>query len=348
MTNRTWILALSFALCAACAGNKENVDITKPVTGAEASNAEKAYTRGLQEKKEKNYFEAIRYLEYVRNNFPYSQYAALAELAIADMSFDRDDWGSAATQYQDFVKSHPSHPRADYASFRAGLARWEDKPSDFWLLPPASEKDQATVRGALDALQRFVVSYPKSEYVPKARQLIADTRERLAKHEEYVADFYWKRNAWKGAAGRLVGLADNFGDLSGGKVRTDSLWRASEAYRNLNDVTSERKVLQRLVQEAPGSDRARAAQARLQQLPQAPQPVKAPDRAVSEPTPVPQQEAPSSAIQGPVVPPAGSTAAPAPSGTVPLGNTPEPTATQPRPSPTPTQPQPAKPTEPPK
>src|SRR5205823_8331971 len=72
MTNRTWILALSFALYAACAGNKENVDITKPVTGAEASNAEKAYTRGLQEKKEKNYFEAIRYLEYVRNNFPYS------------------------------------------------------------------------------------------------------------------------------------------------------------------------------------------------------------------------------------------------------------------------------------
>jgi len=349
MTNRRGILALCLATCVACAGNKDNLDITKPVTGAEASNAEKAYARGLQEKKGKNYFEAIRYLEYVRNNFPYSQYAALAELAIADMSFDRDDWGAAATQYQDFVRSHPSHPRADYAAFRAGLARWEDKPSDFWLLPPASEKDQATVRGALDALQRFVVSYPKSEYVPKARQLIADTRERLARHEEYVADFYWKRNAWKGAAGRLVGLADNFGDLQGGKVRADSLWRAGEAYRNLHDVASERKVLQRLVQEAPGSSHAREAQARLQQLPATPQPVKAPEqRAISEPTPVPQQEAPSSAVQGPVVPPAGSNQPPKPSGTVPLGNAPEPTATQPRPSPTPTQPQPAKPTEPPR
>ena len=106
--------ALLLAFLCACAGGKDSVDITKPVTGAEASNAEKAYTRGLQEKKEKNYFEAIRYLEYVRNNFPYSQYAALAELAIADMSFDRDDWSSAATQYQDFVKGHPSHPKADY------------------------------------------------------------------------------------------------------------------------------------------------------------------------------------------------------------------------------------------
>ncbi len=267
MIPRQWIAAVGLALCAACAGGKDSVDLTKPVTGAEAANAEKAYNRGMQERKDKNYLEAVRYLEYVRNNFPYSQFAGLSELAIADMSFERDDWSSAAAQYQDFVKSHPSHPKADYAAFRAGLARWEDKPSDLWCLPPSAEKDQAPLRSALDALQRFVLSYPKSEYVPRARDLIADIRERLAKHEQYVVDFYWKRNAWKGAAGRLVGLADSYGDLHGGKVRSDSLWRAGEAYRNLNDPANERKVLQRLVQEAPAGEHAREAQARLQQLP---------------------------------------------------------------------------------
>jgi outer membrane protein assembly factor BamD len=321
MTTKQWMAAVVLALCAACAGGKENVDITKPVTGAEASNAEKAYNRGLQERKDKSYLEAIRYFEYVRNNFPYSQFAALSELAIADMSFDRDDWGSAATQYQDFVKSHPSHPKADYAAFRAGLARWEDKPSDVWIFPPSSEKDQAPLRSALDALQRFVLSYPKSEYVPRARELIADTRERLARHEQYVADFYWKRQVWKGAAGRLIGLADNYGDLHGGKVRSDSLWRAGEAYRNLNDPVNERKVLQRLVLEAPGSDHARAAQARLGQLP--------PEQAA--PTPEPK------AVKQPASVPS-----------VIPGTTPEPTATPPRPSPTPTEPQPAKPTPPPR
>ena len=336
------MLAFVLALCAACAG-KENVDITKPVTGAEASNAERAYKRGLQEKKDKNYLEAVRYLEYVRNNFPYSQYAALAELAVADMSFERDDWGAAATQYQDFAKSHPSHPKADYAAFRAGLARWEDKPSDFWLLPPAREKEQASLRNALDALQRFVVSYPKSEYVPKARELIADVRQRLAKHEQYVADFYWKRKSWKGAAGRLVGLADNYGDLNGGKVRSDSLWRAAEAYRNLSDVPAERKVLQRLVQDAPGSEQAHAAQARLQQIPAPPEFLAAPEK-TSEPAPTPVRGALPGATQGGAVQPAPGTN----TGTVPLGNVPEPTATPPRPSPTPNEPQPARPTGPPK
>jgi len=66
-------------LCAAlllsgCAGGKDTLDITKPVTGAEATNAERAYKRGIAEKADKNYIEATRYLEWVRTNFPYSQY----------------------------------------------------------------------------------------------------------------------------------------------------------------------------------------------------------------------------------------------------------------------------------
>src|SRR5207237_1913744 len=212
------------------------------------------YQKGLEERKSQNFLEATRFFEWVRNNFPYSQYAALSELALADMAFDRDDFAAAAAGYQDFVKSHPSHPKADYASYRVGVAYYEDKPSDFWLLPPSNEKDQTPIRKALDALQRFVLSYPKSEWVPKARDLIAECRDRLAKHERYVADFYWKRKAWKGAAGRLMALADTYGDLENGKVRSDALWRASEADRNLKDAAAERKALQRLVEEAPGSE----------------------------------------------------------------------------------------------
>jgi len=322
MTSNRTIAAVVLAACAACAGSKDNVDITKPVTGAEASNAEKAYRRGLSEMKDKNYLEAVRYLEWVRNNFPYSQYAALSELALADMSFDRGESGTAATQYQDFVKSHPSHPKADYASYRVGVAYYEDKPSDFWLLPPSNEKDQTPIRKALDALQRFVLSYPKSEWVPKARDLIAECRDRLARHERYVADFYWKRKAWRGAAGRLMALADTYGDLENGKVRSDALWRASEAYRNLKDAADERKALQRLVQEAPGSEHVRDAQARLRQLAEAPQTVPAQPK---------------------------SEAAPAhPSAPAPISTVPEPTSTPPRPSPTPTEAQPAKPAGPPR
>src|SRR5256712_1649426 len=221
---------LLVALCA-CASGGSGVDITKPVTGAEASNAAKAYEKGMQEKKDHNPVEATRFFEYVRNNFPYSQYGALAQLAIADMAFDREDWPQAATLHQDFVKSHPSHPKADYASFRAGMAHFNDRPSDVFLLPPGYEKDQAPVRQALEALNRFVSGYPKSDYVPKARQMIHDCREMLARHERYVAEFYWKREQWRGAGRRCRKAAGTYRGLPDGQGAPPSPLRAARAAR---------------------------------------------------------------------------------------------------------------------
>ena len=270
---RSSLLLTATVLCA-CASGKDSIDLTKPLSAAAASDAAKAYDRGMVEKKDKNYLEATRYFEAVRNNFPYSQFAALSDLAIADMSFERDDFSSAATAYQDFVKSHPSHPRADYASFRVGLANFEDKPSDWFLLPPSYEKDQAPVRQALDALQRFATAFPKSEYLPRARDLINECRVRLSAHDRYVAGFYWKKKAWRGAAGRLLALADGYGDLEDGRLRSDSLWRAAVAYQLANDPQAQREVLQRLMQETPAADpHHQYAEAELKSLP-APAPQK--------------------------------------------------------------------------
>src|SRR5260370_40411132 len=217
------------ALCAACA--KDKFDVTKPAA-VNASGISLAYEKGLKEMKDQNYLEATGIFEYLRNNYPYSQYAALAELALADMQYQRDEYLAAANSYADFVKAHPSHPKADYAAFRVGLCYYQEKPSDWWILPPSHERDQTPVKQALDAWNKFVVSYPKSEYVTKARDLINDSRQRLAAHDRYVAEFYAKRDAWRGAAGRWLSIADNFGDLDQGKLRGESLWPPALARRN--------------------------------------------------------------------------------------------------------------------
>jgi outer membrane protein assembly factor BamD len=281
-------------LLAACAGTKDNIDITKPVTGEAATNAQRAYQKGLEERKSQNFLEATRYFEWVRNNFPYSQYAALSELALADMSYERDDWASAAAAYQDFVKSHPSHPKADYASYRVGLAYYQDKPSDWFLLPPSFEKDQAPIHSALDALQRFTLAYPKSEFVTRAKDLIAECRERLAAHERYVAEFYWKRGGWRGAAGRWMVLADAYGDLDGGNTRSDSLWRAALAWRNAMDPAKEKAALTRLIEEAPNSPHRRDADQMLKELPTAPPPAPTPP---AQPPPADQPPQPTPPAQ---------------------------------------------------
>ena len=260
------LLVCAAALLVACASSANNVDITKPVTGEASTNAEKAYRKGLEEKSSSAYLEATRYFEWVRNNFPYSQYAALSELALYDMAYERDDFANAAIGYADFVKSHPSHPKADYASFRVGLSHFADRSSELFLLPPAHEKDQGPVRAALDSFQRFLRQFPKSDLVPEARRLSDECRDRLAAHERYVADFYWSRGAWKGAAGRYLLLAETYGDLQNGKVKTEALWRAGESLDRAGQVDEERDVLEKLVLESSAGDRRKQAQERLAAL----------------------------------------------------------------------------------
>ena len=260
--------ALAAIALAGCFGTSsaESIDITKPITGEAATNAEKAYRRGESERKSASYLEATRYYEWVKNNFPYSQYSALSELALADMAFDRDDWETSAKAYEEFVKSHPSHPRADYSSYRVGLARYNDKASDSFILPPSYEREQVPVRAALDAFTRFLAGYPTSALVPEAKIRRDDCRRRLAQHEQYVAGFYWKRNAWRGSAARWMNVAQTYGDLQEGKLRGEAYWRASEAWRKAGALPEEKVALQRLIAQAPQDEHRPAAEKRLQEM----------------------------------------------------------------------------------
>jgi outer membrane protein assembly factor BamD len=296
------VTLLCAALCA-CASSGNNVDITKPITGEASTNAEKAYRKGLEEKSSSGYLEATRYFEWVRNNFPYSQYAALSELALSDMAFERDDFTGSAVSYGEFVKSHPSHPKADYASFRVGLSHFSDRASESFLLPPAHEKDQGPVRLALESFQKFLRAFPKSGLVTEARRLSDECRERLAAHERYVADFYWKKQAWKGAAGRYLSIADTYGDLRNGSVKAEALWRAGESLAQAGQQDEEREVLERLLAETTQTERRRDAQTRLAEL----QRLKALPK--PSPAPAPAPDGKTDAAPAPAAPPP---AAPAP------------------------------------
>ena len=261
------LAAAALALCGCASSSADQVDLTKPVTGEAAGNAEKAFKQGESERKSSNFLEAQRYYEYIKQNFPYSQYAPLSELSICDMIFQREDFENAAKAYEEFVKSHPSHPRADYAAFRVGLARYQDRPSDSFILPPSYEREQTSLKNAADAFNRFLASYPTSPLVPEARIHLTDCRQRLLRHERYVAEFYAKREAWAGVANRWTNIAQSYGDLDGGKLRGEALWRAGEAFRSGNDPVKEHLVLKRLVTQLPASDQYRAqAQKRLDEL----------------------------------------------------------------------------------
>lgn len=214
------LLVLGLAGCAgASAGLAGEVSYKKDAKGN--------FELGQRELEGHNYTDAAQYFQYTKNKFPYSHYASLAELRLADSNFDQEKFTEAIDGYKNFIKDHPTHAKVDYAGFRIGLSHYKDIPSDFFLLPPSYEKDQQQLSDAQLSLKDFLASYPASSYVPEAKKLLADVRKRLARHELYVGQYYEQHGHPKAAAWRYEGLAQDYGDTpyaSEAKDRADRLF----------------------------------------------------------------------------------------------------------------------------
>jgi outer membrane protein assembly factor BamD len=225
-----------------------------------ASDAQANLDKGNDALRTRSYLDAEKYFEYVKTKYPFLDVAKEAEIRLADTDFERERYTEARDRYQNFVKLHPTHPKVDYAAYRAALTHYKDMPSEFFILPPAKEKDQAEVRAANKAMADFVRSYPSSTYFPEAKKILDDTRKRLAEHELYVAEFYSKRKKWAAVAQRLETVADKYSGLG---YDEKVLFELHDVYGKLNDKSRAEDALRKIISRFPGTPAASKAQQML-------------------------------------------------------------------------------------
>jgi outer membrane protein assembly factor BamD len=182
-----------------CASSEDGKQVTY------ALSAKQNYERGLEELKKENYVEAAHFFSYVKQKFPFSKYAGLAELALADTEFARGNFQEAIDSYKSFARLHPTHEKVEdgYVAFRIAECFVKEMPDDFFLLPPAYEKDQSSVRDALRELDSARSKYLDSPYVKPAQAYRREVLRRLIEHEVYVARFYLERGHPKAAILRI-------------------------------------------------------------------------------------------------------------------------------------------------
>src|SRR6478672_10002551 len=82
---------------------------------AKPQNAEALYAQGVEDMEVGLYPEALKELGEVKTKYPYSRFAALADLRIADTHFRRGKYLESIDAYRNFLKFHPSHDDAAYA-----------------------------------------------------------------------------------------------------------------------------------------------------------------------------------------------------------------------------------------
>ncbi|MBI3180449.1 MAG: outer membrane protein assembly factor BamD [Deltaproteobacteria bacterium] len=227
------------------------------------NNVEETYNNAMQDLKDGYYPEAISGFTDVKTKYPYTKYAALADLRIADTHFERGKFLEAIDAYRSFLKMHPNHAELPYAMLRIGEAYYEQIPSDWWLLPPSHEKDQGNTRAAIAAYRDLLARYPASKEAESARGRLDDCRRRLADHEMYVARFYFKRERYKAAAERAEGLVRDYPSLG---FDEEALWLMAQSRFELGEVEPARAAATRLAKDFPNGSYSSAARRLLDEL----------------------------------------------------------------------------------
>lgn len=243
----------------ACTGNAPTGRVKYSVSAIQN------YEKGVKEIEQKDWVAAAKYFSFVKARFPYSKYAVLAELRIADAELGAGHFLQCIDSYKLFKKLHPTHEMvtSGYVNYRIGLAYTKMLPGDFWLLPPAHEKDQSTAVDASRELTSFVKQYPKSKFVKDAERLRKKVAKRLASHEWYVANFYWERGKNMGTVIRLRRLLERYPGVG---FDADAMWLLGKAYLREDFPDRAKKVWKQLVDKHPKHDRAGEARKALARL----------------------------------------------------------------------------------
>lgn len=205
--------ALAVAACLAALGVLSGCDIqagdARRATLTYTDDARLAYQEALAAYRAKEWEDARALFQDVQQLFPYSRYAKLAELRVADVNFEQEQYPEAVTAYREWIQNHRSDRDIEYARYRLAKALYLDI-DDTILLPPAEERDQATTLEAYKELGTFLRQYPRSRYEADATYMLEVVTGRLVRHELYVARFYLKRDRFEAAVARVNYALRNF------------------------------------------------------------------------------------------------------------------------------------------
>jgi len=166
---------------------------------------ETIYPVGIAAYQEGRYKRAIEHFTRVKEQFPLHPLALMAEMGIADAHFSDGQYAEADLAYTDFLNLHPTNENIPYVMYQIGMCHYNQMLS--------TDRDQSdTVRTAKD-FERLIARFPASKFALLAEQKLRDCRQRLAKSEFSIAEFYFKREKYKAALLRFELLAKNYPGL---------------------------------------------------------------------------------------------------------------------------------------
>ena len=189
------IICVLFAAC-----SYRDPDIDKP--------AHELAKNGMDEFTEKDYRKAIVYFGKLRDWYPFSKFAKLAELKIADAHYHLKEYDDAISAYEEFEQLHPNNEAIPYVIQQIGNSYFEQLDT--------IDRDQTPALKAIETYERLIKNHPDDPHSKEITEKIKICKKSIVENQIYIGRFYYRTKHYKSALARFQSVAstgDEFPEL---------------------------------------------------------------------------------------------------------------------------------------
>ncbi|MFT8209892.1 MAG: outer membrane protein assembly factor BamD [Symbiopectobacterium sp.] len=223
---------LSLALAGCSSNSKDTVPDSPP---------SEIYATAQQKLQDGNFKAAITQLEALDNRYPFGPYSQQVQLDLIYAYYKSAELAMAQASIDRFLRLNPTHPSVDYVLYMRGLTNMaqDDSALQGFFSVDRSDRDPQYARAAFRDFRQLLQAYPRSQFATDASKRLVFLKERLAKYELSVAEYYTKRGAYVAVVNRVEQMMRDFPDTQATKR---ALPLMENAYRELQLLGQADKV----------------------------------------------------------------------------------------------------------
>ncbi len=162
-------------------------------------------SEGMDAYKKEKFKKSIEAFEKLKNWYPFSKFAILAELKKADAHYQLKEYEEAIFSYEEFENLHPRNEAIPYVIYQIGRSYFDQIDT--------LDRDQEEAKKAIETFVRLKKQFPKDAYSKKVQAHIKTCQKSLARHDLYVGIFYFRGKHYPAAISRFKLILNNYPDV---------------------------------------------------------------------------------------------------------------------------------------
>lgn len=201
------MLGITIALTGCSSSNENEVELVE-------SGSQVLYDRAKLEMKNGNFSSASQTLSALDSRFPFGPLSHQVQLDLIYSYYKSGKTDETLATIDRFIRLNPNHSDVDYATYMRGLTNMEADANLFQELIniDRADRDPTRYRQAFEDFRALIEQYPDSKYATDSHKRMLFIKDRLAKYEISIAQYYMKRQAYVAAANRGRYVLEHYPD----------------------------------------------------------------------------------------------------------------------------------------